>query len=155
MATNPIPTGFEGVTPYLIIKNATGAIDFYKTVFGAEEVMRMSTPHGAIGHAEIKIGNGHVMLTDENIEAGWKGPQTVGGNPVSLVVYVADCDATFSTAITNGATETKPMEDQFYGDRMGTITDPFGHIWSIGTHVEDVSPEEMQARMAKMMEGNA
>ena len=95
------------------------------------------------------------MLTEENVEAGWKGPQTVGGNPVSMVVYVADCDATFNTAVEKGAAALKPLEDQFYGDRMGTITDPFGHIWSIGTHVEDVTPEEMQTRMTKMMEGNA
>lgn len=148
-----IPAGYSGVTSYLIIRNASRAIEFYKQAFGATELMRFPGPDGKIGHAEIKIGEGVVMLADESTEMGHKGPQTLGGTPVSLLFYVPDVDARFAKAVAAGAVITNPLKDQFYGDRSGTITDPFGHVWTIATHTEDVSPEEMQRRMAAMMHG--
>jgi PhnB protein len=151
MATSKIPAGYESVTPYLIIKNASAAIDFYRKAFGATEVLRLDGPDGTVGHAEVKIGGGHVMLAEENIDAGWKGPQAVGGNPVSMVIYVDDVDAVFQRALDAGGREGKPLTDQFYGDRSGTLADPFGHVWTVATHIEDVSPAEMQRRMAKFM----
>jgi PhnB protein len=145
-----IPTGYAGVTPYLIIRDAARAIDFYKKAFGATELMRFPGPDGAIGHAEIKIGDGVVMLADESPEMGHKSPQTLGGTPISLLFYVPDVDARFASAVAAGGTVKNPLKDQFYGDRSGTITDPFGHIWTIATHTEDVSADEMQRRMAAM-----
>jgi PhnB protein len=148
-----IPTGYAGVTPYLIIRGAARALDFYKKAFGATELLRFGGPDGKIGHAEIKIGEGVVMLADESPERGHKSPQTLGGNAVSLLFYVPDVDAFFAKAVAAGATVRQPLADQFYGDRSGTIVDPFGHVWTIATHTEDVSEDEMQRRMAAMTPG--
>jgi PhnB protein len=148
-----IPAGYSGVTSYLIIRDASRALEFYKKAFGATELMRFPGPDGKIGHAEIKIGEGVVMLADESLERGHKGPQTLGGTPVSLMFYVPDVDARFAKALAAGATVMHPLKDQFYGDRSGTLTDPFGHVWTIATHTEDVSGEEMQRRMAAMESG--
>jgi PhnB protein len=145
-----IPDGYTAVTPYLTIKGAAKAIEFYKQAFGAEEVMRMPTPDGKIGHAEIRIGGSVIMLHDESPE--WKAfsPQTVGDTSVSIMLYVNDVDATFKRAIEAGATSTMEVADQFYGDRAGGLKDPFGHKWHIATHVEDVSPEEIDRRAKEM-----
>lgn len=142
----PIPDGYRGVTPYLIVDDAKAAIDFYTRVFGATEKYRL--PMGdRIGHAELRIGEGHVMLADENPEMGHLGPHSRGGSPVSLMLYVEDVDSTFRQALEAGATENRPVENQFWGDRMGNLTDPFGHLWSLATHLEDISDEEMRQRM--------
>lgn len=146
----PIPAGYHSVTPYLMARDAARAIAFYRDAFGAQEVMRFDTPDGRIAHAEVKIGDSHVMLADEVPDQGLVGPQTLGGAGVSLMLYVDDVDATFAKAVAAGATVRRPVADQFYGDRVGTLVDPFGHVWSIGTHREDVSVEEMQRRMASM-----
>jgi|SRR5208283_3599126 len=148
-----IPAGYTGVTPYLIIRGAARALEFYKKAFAGTELLRFPGPDGKIGHAEIKIGEGVVMLADESPERGHKSPQTLGGNAVSLLFYVPDVDACFARAVAAGATVTQALADQFYGDRSGTITDPFGHIWTIATHTEDVSEDEMQRRMAAMTPG--
>ena len=142
----PIPEGYHSVTPYLIMKNAGAAIEFYKNAFGAIELFRMPQPDGKIGHAEIKIGDSPIMLSDEHPEMKYLGPETIGGTPVSLMIYVDDVDTVFKRAIDKGATEQKAVQDQFYGDRSGSLVDPFGHIWHIATHTEDVSPEEMEKR---------
>ncbi len=146
-----IPAGYKAVTPYLVMQGAAKAIDFYKTHFGAVEEVRMEH-EGKVGHAELKIGDSHIMLADEHPELGHRGPQAFGGTPVSLLVYVPDVDAVFTQVLAAGAKQMKPVEDQFYGDRSGTITDPFGHVWTIATHTEDVSPEEMGRRMQAMAE---
>ena len=143
---NPIPEGYHSVTPYLIIKGAAEAIEFYKKAFGAMELFRMGQPDGRIGHAEIKIGDSAIMLADEFPELGHKSPKSLGGSPVSLMIYVEDVDAVFAQAIASGAAEERPVEDKFYGDRGGSLVDPFGHIWHIATHIEDLSPEQMQER---------
>ena len=149
-----IPKDYNSVTPYLIVRGAAQAIDYYKKVFGATETMRMPGPDGKIGHAELKIGNSHIMLADENpsMGAGHASPATVGGSPVSLYVYLPDVDEVVKRATTEGAKLLKPVQDQFYGDRTGFIQDPFGHLWGIATHIEDVSPKDMQERMKKMMQ---
>jgi PhnB protein len=149
----PIPEGYHSVTPYLIVDGAAAAIEFYKKVFGAVEVMRMPAPGNRIGHAEIKIGDSHVMLADENAEMNARSPKSVGGSPLSLLVYVENVDETVKRAVTAGARLDRPVEDKFYGDRMGGIEDPFGHQWYVGTHIEDVTPEEMKKRMAAMGQG--
>jgi PhnB protein len=146
----PIPDGYHTVTPYLVIQGAAKAIDYYKKVFGATELMRMPGPNGKIGHAEIKIGDSTVMLADEYPGSVYKSPKSYGGSPVSLMLYVPDVDKVFERAVAEGGTAVKPVQDQFYGDRNGSLTDPFGHIWTISTHVRDVSMEEMQAAMAAM-----
>ena len=146
----PIPTGYHSVTPYLIVNNAAAAIDFYKKAFNAVEIMRFPGPGGRIMHAEVKIGDSPVMLADEMPEEGYVGPQASGGSSVSLHLYVDNVDAYFAQAVAAGATIRRAVEDQFYGDRSGTLADPFGHIWSISTHKEDVSMDEMQRRMAKL-----
>lgn len=148
-----IPDGYPRVSPYLAVAGAAKAIDFYREVFDAEERFRMDAPDGKIGHAEIAIGNSVIMLSDENPEWGNKSPQTLGGSPVTISVYVEDVDATFKTAIAAGATELRPVEDQFYGDRAGSFADPFGHLWHVASHIEDVSPEEMERRAAAAMGG--
>ena len=150
MATNvkPIPEGYHSVTPYLIIKGAADAIEYYKKSFGATELFRMPTPDGKIGHAEIKIGDSPIMLADEHPDLGHVGPQTLGGTSVGIMIYVDDVDAMFKRAISGGGQEIKALQDQFYGDRSGTLKDPFGHMWTVATHVEDVAPEEMEKRMA-------
>jgi PhnB protein len=143
----PIPEGYHSVTPYLVIKGAAEAIEFYKKAFGAIELFRMDH-EGKIGHAEIKIGDSPIMLSDEHPQMGYVGPQTLGGSPVSLMIYVDDVDKTYPQAIAAGGQELKALQDQFYGDRSGTLKDPFGHIWTVATHKEDVTPEEMDKRMA-------
>ena len=148
MAVAPIPAGYHSVTPYLIVKDAVKALDFYKRAFGATELLRLDNPDGTIAHGEFKIGDSPVMFA-EAME-GYRDPKAIGGSPVSFMIYVPDVDRVFARAIAAGATEQRPVADQFYGDRTGTLVDPFGHVWSIATHVEDVSPEEMDRRMADM-----
>lgn len=140
------PDGYHSVTPYLIVNNAAAAIDFYKRAFGATELMRMDMPGGRIGHAEIKIGDSPIMLADEFPEMNARGPHAVGGTSVSIVLYVEDVDAIVKQAEKAGAKITRPLEDQFYGDRTAGLEDPFGHQWHVATHKEDVSPEEMARR---------
>ncbi len=142
----PIPDGFSGAIPYMCVKDAGSAIEFYKRAFGATESMRIADANGKVGHAEIKIGAATIMLTDEWPEMGFRGPQSLGGSPVRVHLYVEDVDSIARQAIAAGAKELRPVEDQFYGDRSGILEDPFGHVWSIGTHTEDVSPEEIQKR---------
>jgi PhnB protein len=146
----PIPEGYEGATPYLVVQGAAAAIDFYRKAFGAKEIMRMPGPKGAIGHADILVAGGHVMLADESPEMGHRGPQSLGGSPVSLVLYVENVDDVVKRAVGAGAKLTRPVENQFYGDRAGAVTDPFGHVWHIMTHIEDVSIEEMVKRGSEM-----
>jgi len=147
-----IPEGYHSVTPYLIIAGAAKALDFYKQAFGATEVMRMQDPKGRIGHAEIKIGDSRIMLADEYPEMGYRGPTSLGGAAVSLMLYVDDADATFKQALRTGATELQPLKNQFYGDRSGTLKDPFGHMWTIATHVEDIPPAEMERRLKEQLQ---
>ena len=143
----PIPDGYHSVTPCLIIKGAADAIEFYKRAFGATELFRMDH-EGKVGHAEIKIGDSPIMLSDEHPELGYTSPTTLGGSPVSIMIYVDDVDTIFKQAIAAGGEQLKPLQDQFYGDRSGSLKDPFGHVWHVSTHVEDVSPEEMDKRAA-------
>ena len=150
MATKPIPDNYPRVTPYLCIDGAAAAIDFYKKAFGATERMRMGAPEGKIGHAEIEIEGGLIMLADEYPDMNFRSPKALGGSPVTVHMYVADVDAFCGRAAAAGATVLRAVADQFYGDRAGQLKDPFGHTWSIATHVEDVSPEEMQKRAAKL-----
>lgn len=145
----PIPDGYPQVTPYLCVDGAAGAIDFYADVFGATERMRMPGPDGRIGHAELGLGSSIIMLSDEYPEMGARGPRAVGGTPVTISVYVEDVDRVFDKAVAAGATALRPVQDQFYGDRSGQFEDPFGHRWSIATHIEDVSGEEMAKRAAE------
>ena len=152
MAVAPIPAGYHSVTPYLIIDGAAKAIDFYKHAFEAEELLRMPGPDGKVAHAEIKIGDSPVMMADAQEE--YRGPKSYGGTPVSLMIYVEDVDRIFRQALAAGATQQRPVVNQFYGDRSGTLVDPFGHVWTVATHVEDVSPEEIDRRMSKMMQGS-
>jgi PhnB protein len=146
MAVKPIPEGYHSVTPHLIIKGAADAIEFYKKAFGATELFRFPSPDGKIGHAEIKIGDSPIMLADEYPDMGYIGPQSLGGSPVSLMIYVEDVDTVFNRAVEAGAAIKEALQDKFYGDRLGTLTDPFGHVWHVSTHKEDVSPEEMERR---------
>jgi PhnB protein len=148
MAVKPIPAGYSAVTPYLSVKDAAGAIQFYQRAFGARERMRLAAPDGKLAHAEIEIGDALIMLADECPDMGFRSPPSIGGSPVMLHLYVEDVDALFSQAVAAGATVLRPVADQFYGDRTGTLVDPFGHCWSIGTHVEDVAPEEIEKRFA-------
>jgi len=146
MPPNPIPKGYHTATPYLIIKGAAKALEYYKKAFGAKETLRFAAPGGMIGHAEIKIGDSMIMLADEYPDMGYRGPLSLGGSAVSILLYVEDVDRWFDRAIAAGGKATRPVADQFYGDRSGTLTDPFGHVWTISTHVEDVSLEEMNRR---------
>ncbi len=146
----PIPDKYHSITPYLIIKGAAAAIDFYKQAFGAVELFRMPQPDGRIGHAELKIGDSVIMLADEYPEMQIVGPKTLGNSSVGILLYVDDADTVFGKALSLGASVNKPLTDQFYGDRSGTVVDPFGHKWTIATHKEDVSEEEMQRRMAAL-----
>ncbi len=155
MPTKSIPDGYHSVTPYLIVKGAAAAIDFYKHAFGSTELMRMPSPDGRIGHAEIKIGNSALMLADEHPQMGYKSPQSLGGSAVSMMVYVDRVDEVFQRAMEKGAKELQPVKDQFYGDRSGTLQDPFGHTWTIATHIEDIAPEEMRRRAEKFMQASA
>ena len=147
MAVKAIPDGYTSLTPYLVCKGAAKAIDFYTRVFGAEEIVRMPGPDGQIMHAEVKIGNAILMLADENKEQGHLSPQTLGGSGSSVMLYTDDVDAVYNRAIAAGAKSETAPADMFWGDRMGNITDPFGHSWAIATHKEDVSEDEMQKRM--------
>ena len=149
--TNYIPEGYHTATPYLIVNGGGRAIEFYKQAFGAAEVLRMDAPGGKVGHAEIKIGDSHIMLADEHPEMDARSPQTIGGTPVGLALYFEDCDAVFNRAVSLGAKVLKPLQDQFYGDRSGTLEDPFGHMWSIATHKEDVPLEEINRRFEASM----
>jgi PhnB protein len=149
---NYIPKGYNTVTPYLVIKGAAKAIDYYKSVFGATVVVRMDGPDGRVGHAELQIGDSRIMLADENPQMGNRSAESIGGSPVSLYVYLPDCDKVVAKATAEGAKILKPVQDQFYGDRSGFIQDPFGHLWGIATHVEDVSDKEMKERMKKVMQ---
>jgi PhnB protein len=143
----PIPEGYHSLTPYLIIDGAADAIEYYKKAFGAVELFRMD--HGGkIGHAEMKIGDSPFMLADEHPEMGYRSPNSIGSTPVSLMIYVEDVDTVYKQAIDAGGKEVKALQDQFYGDRSGTLTDPFGHVWTVATHKEDVAPEEMEKRIA-------
>jgi PhnB protein len=147
-SVSPIPSGYHSVTPYLVLDGAAKAIEFYKQAFDAEELLRMPGPDGKVAHAEIKIGDSPVMMADASDE--FRGPRAFGGTPVSLMIYVEDVDRVFRQALAQGATQLRPVVDQFYGDRSGTLADPFGHVWTVATHVEDVPAEEMNRRMAKM-----
>ena len=150
MAVKPIPDGYHTATPYLIIEGAADAIEFYKQAFGAVELFRMPGPDGKIGHAEIKIGDSPIMLADAYPDMGYKGPKSLGGSPVSLMIYVEDVDTVFNRAVDAGATVKEGVSDKFYGDRMGTLIDPFGHVWHVSTHKEDVSLAEMEKRAAAL-----
>jgi PhnB protein len=150
MPAKPIPDGYRTVTPYLIVSGAAKALEFYKKAFGAKERMRLASPDGKVGHAEIQIGDSVIMLADEFPQMGAKSPLTIGGTPVGICLYVEDVDARFKQAIAAGAKEERPVKDQFYGDRSGTLIDPFGHKWTLATHIEDVAPEEIGRRMASM-----
>jgi PhnB protein len=149
----PIPDGYPRVTPYLHVDGAAAAIDFYTKVLGATERMRMPAPDGRLGHAEIELGDSLIMLSDEYPEMGVRGPKAYGGTPVTISVYVDDVDTVFERALKAGAKSVRDVEDQFYGDRSGQFEDPFGHRWSIATHVEDVPPDEMTKRAAEAMAG--
>ncbi len=149
----PIPEGYPRVTPYLFVDGADAAIEFYMNVLGAKERMRMDGPDGKIGHAEIEVGDSIIMLADEHPDMGALGPKSVGGTPMTIFLYVEDADAVFDAAIAAGATSMSAVQNQFYGDRSGQFEDPFGHKWSVATHVEDVPPEEMEKRAAAAMSG--
>jgi PhnB protein len=150
MAVDPIPDDYPQVIPYLTVHDAAAAIEFYSYVLGAKERMRMDGPEGKIAHCELDIGRGLIMVSDEFPDMGGKTPRTVGGTPVTIMTYVEDVDAAFARAVERSATVVRPLENQFYGDRSGLVEDPFGHLWYLSTHVEDVSEDEMQARMAAM-----
>jgi PhnB protein len=150
MAVKPIPDGYHTATPYLIVQDGGRAIDFYKQAFGATELFRMADTSGKIGHAEIKIGNSILMLAEEHPDMGYRSPKSLGGTPVSILLYVEDVDAVFNQAVAAGGQVQRPIKDEFYGDRTGTLTDPFGHVWTIATHKDDVSPEEMDRRYRAM-----
>jgi len=146
----PVPEGYHTLTPYLIVRGGANALEFYKKALGAEELYRFDAGAGKVGHAEMKIGDSIVMLADEHPEMGFKSPQSYGGTPVSLLLYVENCDAALQQAVAAGAKITRPLADQFYGDRSATVVDPFGHMWTIATHKEDLTPEELQKRAAEM-----
>ena len=152
MANNvkAVPDGYHTVTPYLTIRNAAAALDFYKKAFGADELFRVAAPDGKVGHAEIRIGDSSIMLSDEFPEMGANSPQSLGGSPVMIHLYVENVDALVDRAINAGGRLDRPVADQFYGDRGGMVTDPFGHKWWIATHVEDVPPDELEQRAAAM-----
>jgi PhnB protein len=151
MPVNHIPAGYHTVNPYITVRGAAKAIEFYKAAFGAVEVMRFEGPGGVVAHAEIEVGGSRVMLADEMPEWGNRGPETLGGASGGLCVYLPDVDKAFARAVAAGAKEFRPVTNQFYGDRSGTVIDPFGHVWTLATHIEDVSVEEMQRRCAEFM----
>src|SRR5881396_3744079 len=153
MAVQPIPEGYNTVSPYLAVDDAAKAIEYYKKAFGAEETVRMNGPDGRIGHAELKIGDSHLMLSDPFPQASTTPPKELGGTSASVFMYVEDVDAVVQQAVDAGATVTMEVADQFWGDRFGTVTDPFGHVWSVATHIEDVPDEEMAERAKEAMAG--
>lgn len=146
MAVKPIPEGLQSITPYLVVDGAARALEFYKQAFGAVEKFRSAMPNGKIGHAEMFIGSSAVFVADEHPQMGALGPKSVGGTPVSLMLYVENVDKVFAQAVKAGATVERPLADQFYGDRTGGVVDPFGHRWYLAQHIEDVSPEELEKR---------
>jgi PhnB protein len=146
MAVRHVPEGYTTVTPYLIVRGASDAIDFYTRAFGASEIMRFAAPDGKIGHAELQIGDSRVMPADEHPDRGYRSPQSWGGSGTGIMLYLEDVDEVFNRALKAGAKTLDPVKDQFYGDRSGTLLDPFGHWWTVATHVEDVSQEEMERR---------
>lgn len=150
MTVKPIPDGYSVLTPYLIVSDAKAALDFYLRAFGARERLRLPAPGSKIGHAEIEIGGCVIMLADEFPEMDCRSPQAYGGSPVSLHLYVKDADAAFAQAVAAGATAQRPLENKFYGDRSGSVTDPFGYVWHLATHIEDVAPDEIARRAAAM-----
>ena len=149
----PIPEGYSSITPYLIARNAAKAIEFYTQALGAKELFRMPMPDGKIAHAEMMFGNSRIMMADENLEMGIKGPESLGGSAVNFLFYVENVDTAAKRAIDAGMEVIRPVKDQFYGDRSGTFKDPFGHMWTIATHVEDLTKEEVDKRMAEAMPG--
>ena len=151
MAAKPIPDGFHALTPYLTVRGGEAAIAFYEKAFGAVLVLKLTMPGGGIAHAEMKIGDSSFMFGDENPDWGMKSPLTLGGTATGLMIYVDDCDAAFEKALAAGATVDRPMEDQFYGDRSGSVVDPSGHKWTLGTHQRDMTEAEMQAAMDAWM----
>jgi len=153
MAVKPIPEGYHTVTPHLYVNGGGEALEFYKKGFGAEEISRLPMPDGRLGHAEFRIGDSVIMLADEFPEMNVRGPKALGGASVSMALYVEDVDAFVQRAVAAGAKLTRPVQNQFYGDRTGTIEDPFGHVWHVATHVEDVSEEEMRRRMSQQKHG--
>jgi PhnB protein len=150
-SVKPIPEGYHSLTPYLIVKGGAKALEFYAKAFGAKELYRMPQPDGRVGHAEMRIGDSNFMLADEAPERDIRGPQ--GAPPVHMVIYTDDCDSMFKRALAAGARQIRPLQNQFYGDRSGTLADPFGHQWTVATHVEDVAPDEMERRMKAMGHG--
>ena len=148
-SASPIPPGYHTVTPYLAIREAAKAIEFYKHAFDATEVMRVPGPNGSIGHAEIQVGDSRIMLADEHPNMGFVGPQTLGGSSITIHLYVEDVDNVFGKGIQAGAKTLRPVQDQFHGDRSGSFEDPFGHVWYIATHKEDLSAEELERRAAE------
>jgi PhnB protein len=151
MPVKPIPDGYHTATPYLIVNDGAGAIEYYKKAFGARELMRMPGPDGKVAHAEIQVGDSPIMLADEHPGMGYKSPKAYGGTPVSIMLYVDNVDKMFDQAVAAGGAIRRPLRDEFYGDRTGTIEDPFGHCWTLSTHKEDVSRDEMDRRMQEMM----
>jgi PhnB protein len=151
MAVRPVPEGYSSVTPYLIVKGAVDAIEFYEHVFDAKELMRFGGPDGTVAHAELQIGDARIMLSDEHPRMGFRSPQSLGGSGTGIMLYVEDVDSVFTRAIDAGAKTHQEVKNQFYGDRSGTLIDPFGHVWTIATHIEDLSEEEMQRRMEAAM----
>ncbi len=151
MTVKPIPEGYHSVTPYLIVKGAAAAIEFYEKAFGAAEIMRLPGPDGKLGHAEIQIGDSRIMLADEHPEMSAHAPQSPGSSGVGLCLYVENVDDVVARAVDAGATIQRPLKDQFYGDRSATLEDPFGHVWTVATHVEDITPDEIQRRMEAMV----
>jgi PhnB protein len=152
MSIKPVPEGYRTATPYLIVKGAAEAIEFYKRAFGATEMLRMADPQGKVGHAEIRIGDSVIMLADEHPDMGYRGPRSLGGSSVSILLYLEDVDDVFERAVQAGGKALRPVANQFYGDRTGTLEDPFGHVWTVATHVEDVAPEEMKRRAETAMQ---
>jgi PhnB protein len=151
MPTKPIPDAYRAATPYLVVDGAAPAIDFYRAAFGATELVRLADPTGKVMHAELRIGNATLMLADEFPDMGYRSPKSYGGSPVSLLLYVEDVDAVFARAVAGGAIENMAVTDQFDGDRRGTLTDPFGHVWLLATKLEELSSEEMQRRFSALM----
>jgi PhnB protein len=151
MATKPIPEGYHTLSPYLAVDDAARALEYYAQAFGAQELMRMDTPEGKVAHAELTLGDSRIMLSDTFPQSSTRSPKELGGTSAGIFMYVEDVDAVVKQAVDAGATITMEVADQFWGDRFGTITDPFGHVWSIATHVEDVPPEEMEERARAAM----
>lgn len=151
---NYIPKGYNSISPYLVVKGAAKAIEYYKKVFGATEVVRMDQPNGKVGHAELQIGDSRFMLAEENpsMGQGHVSASGIGASPVSLYLYIPDVDRVIERAVDEGAKVLKPVQDQFYGDRTGFIQDPFGHLWGVATHIEDVAPKELAERAKKVMQ---